>query len=344
MLAGERRGMYCHIGNTRNYIVRWNDMLLSVVVPCFNEGNNVHSFYEYTTNILAREDFQYELVFVNDGSSDDTLSCLKELSDRYEEVSYISFSRNFGKEAAMLAGLQYAEGDAVVLMDGDLQHPPELIPQMVHYYSKGYHQVIAKRNRKGDAVIKSSLSKLYYKMMNKFVDVSLVNGVGDFRLLSRKALNALLSLNEYNRFSKGLFSWIGFKEYTINYENVVREEGESKWTFSKLLNYGIDGVISFNNKPLRASIYMGMGVTVLGFIYVLTMLVKILFAGIDVPGYFTLISAILIIGGLQLTFLGIIGEYIGRIYYESKKRPHYIIEEETMTAKHENHQKWHTHA
>ncbi|MBU8589672.1 glycosyltransferase family 2 protein [Priestia megaterium] len=319
-------------------------MLLSVVVPCFNEEKNVHSFYEYTTKILAMENFNYELIFVNDGSSDNTIDCLKELSETHEEVSYISFSRNFGKESAMLAGLSYAGGDAVILMDGDLQHPPELIPQMVHYYHLGYHQVIAKRNRKGDAIVKSSLSKLYYKLMNKFVDVSLVNGVGDFRLLSRKALNALLSLNEYNRFSKGLFSWIGFKEYTINYDNVVREEGESKWTLGKLFNYGIDGVISFNNKPLRISIYMGLSVTLLGFIYILTMLIKILFAGIDVPGYFTLISAVLIIGGLQLTFLGIVGEYIGRIYYESKKRPHYVIEEESLTSKHEIHQKWHTHA
>jgi glycosyltransferase involved in cell wall biosynthesis len=240
-------------------------------------------------------------------------------------VKYISFSKNFGKEAAMLAGLTYSNGSHIVLMDADLQHPPSLIPQMLELSQEGYDQVIAKRNRIGESFHRSTISKLYYKVINKLVDVELVDGVGDFRMMSRKAVDAILSLQEYNRFSKGLFSWIGFSEYVIEYDNVIRNDGDSKWSFRKLLNYGIDGVISFNDKPLRIAIYLGLTVTILDLLYVFYMLVQIIGYGIEVPGYFTTISAILLIGGIQLFFMGIIGEYIGRIYYESKKRPHYII-------------------
>jgi glycosyltransferase involved in cell wall biosynthesis len=291
----------------------------------------LRAFYSETSLEIHKLTTDYEFVFVNDGSKDDTLNILRDLASSDSSVHYISFSRNFGKEAAMLAGLKYATGDAIVIMDADLQHPPTLIKELLEGYNDGYDQVIAKRTRTGDSPVRSFVSRLYYKVMNKFVDIELVDGIGDFRLLSRRAVDSLVSLSEYNRFSKGLFSWIGYNELIIEYENVLRSDGESKWTFSKLLNYGIDGVISFNNKPLRLSIYLGLLTTIFGLLYVITTFVQIILGGVEVPGYFTLISAILFIGGIQLIFLGVIGEYIGRIYYETKRRPHFIVAEKKVS-------------
>ncbi|WP_033544083.1 glycosyltransferase family 2 protein [Planococcus sp. CAU13] len=314
-------------------------MQISIVVPCYNEGNNIRNFQLEMQKVLGQS-VAYELIFINDGSRDNTDNILRELAEQEENVYYISFSRNFGKEAAMLAGLEFARGDAVIIMDGDLQHPPSMIPQMIGKFEEGYDQVIARRNRKGDSLVRSGLSSLYYRLINWFVEVELEDGVGDFRLLSRRAVNALLSMKEYNRFSKGLFAWIGFKEYIIDYENLTREDGKSTWTFPKLLNYAFDGLLSFNNKPLRASIYIGTTLTAASILYVIVTLIQIIFRGVDVPGYFTLISAILLVGGVQLTFLGLIGEYIGRIYYETKQRPHYLVYETNMeTADPENNKK-----
>ncbi|MCM3088098.1 glycosyltransferase family 2 protein [Bhargavaea ginsengi] len=302
-------------------------MKLSIVVPCFNEEAVIRQFHQEITRVLAGEPYDYELVYVNDGSRDATLSILKELSRMDVRANYISFSKNFGKESGMLAGITYATGDAILIMDADLQHPPSLIPEMVAAYRQGYDQVIARRNRKGDPRGRSVLTAFYYKVINRLIDVKLEDGIGDFRLLSRNAADALLSLQEYNRFSKGLFSWIGFKEYVIDYDNVIREDGGSKWSFGSLLNYGIDGVLSFNNRPLRMAIYLGLTITVFALLYVLVMLFQIVIGGIDVPGYFTTISSVLLLGGIQLFFMGIIGEYIGRIYFETKRRPHFIIED-----------------
>lgn len=300
-------------------------MKLSIVVPCYNEESVLPMFYEVINNVLQQLNTSYEVVFINDGSRDKTQNILQMLSEQDYLVKYVSFSKNFGKESAMLAGLSYASGEYVLIMDADLQHPPSLIPAMLAKAEEGYDQVIAKRDRSGEKFTRSFLTRIYYKLINSLVDVRLENGIGDFRLLSRQAVDALLSLKEYNRFSKGLFSWIGFNEAIIEYENITREEGASKWSFASLLNYGIDGVISFNNKPLRIAIYLGLTVTLLDILYVLYMLVQITIKGIDVPGYFTTIAAILLVGGLQLFFMGIIGEYIGRIYYEVKRRPHYIV-------------------
>ncbi|WP_307250406.1 glycosyltransferase family 2 protein [Croceifilum oryzae] len=306
-------------------------MMISIIAPCYNEQDVLYDFYQTVTKVMKENQYSYEIVFVNDGSRDQTLSILKELGEKDRRVQYISFSRNFGKESAMLAGLSYSKGDAVIIMDTDLQHPPSMIPRMVEAFQNGSDQVIAKRNRAGESKSRSWVSSLYYKLINRFVDVQLEDGVGDFRLLSRKAVDSLLSLSEYNRFSKGLFSWIGYKQEIIEYENVSRHAGDSKWSFFSLLNYGIDGIISFNNKPLRLSIYSGVAVMVADVFYVLWMLVKIFLGGVDVPGYFTLISAILLLGGIQLVALGVIGEYIGRIYYETKKRPHYIVADDNYT-------------
>jgi len=314
-------------------------MKVSVVIPCYNEEkvikNTFKELYEVLNEYCIETGYEYELIFVNDGSKDATLDILKEMQDEYEVVKYVSFSRNFGKEAAMYAGLKYSSGDAVIIIDADLQHPPEMIPSLIDSLGEGYDQVVAKRNRKGDSVVKSSLSKLYYMIVNKLIDVKLTDGVGDFRILSRRAVDAILSLPENNRFSKGIFSWIGFKEKSIEYDNQARADGESKWTFKSLIQYGFDGILSFNNKPLRLIIYIGFIVLMLSLVYVIWTFIKIMMYGIDVPGYFTIITAVLIIGGLQLIALGIIGEYIGRIYYEVKKRPHFIIEDTNIKKEEE---------
>lgn len=305
--------------------------LLSVIVPCYNEEKVILMTYQRLSEILfvdgKSQNYKYELVFIDDGSKDQTVDILKSIADQDRHVRYISFSRNFGKEAAMLAGLTYAAGDMIVIMDADLQHPPELIPEMVKSAAEGYDQVIARRNRKGDKVSKTLTARLYYKIINKLVDVRMDDGVGDFRLLSRKAVDALLSMQEYNRFSKGMFSWIGFKQKVIEYENQPRAVGESKWSFKRLLSYGIDGLLSFNNKPLRACCGFGAGLLAISMVYLLIIFIRICIYGIDVPGYFTTIFAVLIIGGIQLISIGILGEYIGRIYYEVKQRPHFLIQD-----------------
>ena len=307
-------------------------MKIRVIVPCFNEGEVVTKTYDKLTEILMEDSldkgYDYDLLFVDDGSKDNTIDHVQHLASLDQHVKYISFSRNFGKESAMIAGFQHSvKCDAVVMVDGDLQHPPEFIPQMIEGFQEGYDQVIAKRDRKGENIARKSMTKLYYKLINSFVeDIEFIDGVGDFRLLSQRAVKAMSSLKEYNRFSKGLFEWIGYNTKIFTYQNVEREAGHSKWTFTKLLNYGIDGLISFNNKPLRAMIYLGMTIFSLSIVYILYLLIGIMVNGINNPGYFTTIAAVLLIGGIQLISIGVVGEYIGRIYYEVKQRPKYIVQ------------------
>lgn len=304
--------------------------LLSVIIPCYNEGKVIGRTAEALKNAVSGQAFDYELIFVNDGSRDDTLETVKRLAAGDPKIKYVSFSRNFGKEAAMLAGLQYCMGECAVIIDADLQHPPELIPEMYKKYKEGYDQVIAKRNRNGDSKIGILFAKLYYKLANKLVDVQMVDGAGDFRLLSRRAVNALLGLKENNRFSKGLFSWIGFNQTYIEYENQERAGGESKWSFKSLLSYGVDGILSFNNQPLRICIYVGGIFIGISIIYLVYLFIQILLHGIDAPGYFTTILLVTSLGGIQLLSIGIIGEYIGRIYFEVKKRPCFIVQESNI--------------
>ena len=307
-------------------------MKIRVIVPCFNEGEVVTKTYDKLTEILMEDSldkgYDYDLLFVDDGSKDNTIDHVQHLASLDQHVKYISFSRNFGKESAMIAGFQHSvKCDAVVMVDGDLQHPPEFIPQMIEGFQEGYDKVIAKRDRTGENIARKSMTKLYYKLINSFVeDIEFIDGVGDFRLLSQRAVKAMSSLKEYNRFSKGLFEWIGYNTKIFTYQNVEREAGHSKWTFTKLLNYGIDGLISFNNKPLRAMIYLGMTIFSLSIVYILYLLIGIMVNGINNPGYFTTIAAVLLIGGIQLISIGVVGEYIGRIYYEVKQRPNYIVQ------------------
>lgn len=309
-------------------------MLLSVITPAYNEQESIRKLHQRLTSILSRDSFEtgyeYELVFVNDGSRDRTLEEIKQVAASDPRVRYISFSRNFGKEAAMLAGLSFCSGDFGIIMDSDLQHPPEMIPAMMDQGRAGFDQVIAKRTRSGDKKGRTFLSKLYYRLVNHLIDVKLEDGVGDFRLLSRKAIDALVSMREYTRFSKGLFAWIGFRTTVIEYENVQREAGETKWSLKALLRYAADGIMSFNDKPLRVSFYIGAITMFLGLLYILYSLVRVLVVGIEEPGYFTMISAILIMGGVQLVSVGVLGEYIGKIYYEVKGRPHFLVQESNI--------------
>lgn len=300
---------------------------ISFILPAYNEEENVLRIYEAIDREVRESKYDYEFIYVDDGSKDRTLERIRELQQKDNHVNYVSFSRNFGKEAAIYAGLQHATGDAVILMDSDLQHPPSLIMDMMKGFEEGYHQVIACRDRRGESMVYRGITNTFYRMMNKLSTVELQNGAGDFRLLSRQAVDALLSLSENNRFSKGLFEWIGLSKKNIYYENVERQFGETKWSVSMLFSYAVDGILSFNTKPLRICLYLGLLTMLSGIAYIAIMLGGIFFKGIDVPGYFTTISAILVLGGLQLMSLGIIGEYIGRIYCEVKRRPHYIVGE-----------------
>lgn len=320
-----------------------NTKLLSVIVPCYNEAKGLEDFHhELTVQLSAMENlpelstrYDYEIIYVDDGSTDATRQIIKKMAADADaagcvpKVRYICFSRNFGKEAAMLAGLEYAKGDCAVIIDADLQHPPELIKDMLVQYELGFDQVIAKRNRKGESFISKSFARLYYKVVSPFVDVKMVDGAGDFRLLSRAAIDAVLSLKEKNRFSKGIFSWIGFNQTFIEYENRRREADSSRWSFRKRLHYGIDGVLSFNVQPLRVCVYLGISLLVISMLYLLYLFVQIMLHGVDVPGYFTTITMIAVLGGVQLISLGVIGEYVGRIYAEVKNRPAYIVAEKS---------------
>ena len=304
---------------------------LSLVVPCYNEVEVVNRFHEALSRELVATGRPYEIVYVDDGSTDGTLDRLVGLAATDEKVRYLSFSRNFGKEAAMLAGLRYAGGDAVVIMDADLQHPPELVGRMLTEYERGFDQVIARRNRTGDPGTRTLLARAYYWLINKWADVELMDGVGDFRLLSRRAVDGLLELNEYNRFSKGLFAWIGYESILFEYENVkAPPQRKSRWTFRRLLEYGLDGLLSFNNKPLRIAIYVGLLLTAVAAGYAVWVIAVAILNGVAMPGYVTLIAAIVGLGGVQMVMLGLIGEYIGRIYYETKKRPHYLLKQTNM--------------
>ncbi|TDM04041.1 glycosyltransferase family 2 protein [Macrococcus carouselicus] len=302
-------------------------MKLSLIIPIYNEEKNISRLHHSITQIMTENHYDYELILINDGSSDRSIQMIEALSKQDAHIRYVSFSRNFGKESAMLAGLKSARGEAAIILDADLQHPPELIPQFVEAYYEGYDQVVARRDRDGENMIRKIPSQLFYRLINRAVDVELVDGEGDFRLISRVVIDSILSLDEYNRFSKGIFDWVGYSKKTIPFKNVQRKAGQSSFNFLSLLDYAIDGILSYNNKPLRVCFYFGALTLFICLLYILTTLIQIIFQGIDEPGYFTIISSILFLGGVQLFSLGVIGEYIGRIYYESKRRPHFIVEQ-----------------
>ncbi|MFI7287468.1 glycosyltransferase [Streptomyces anulatus] len=306
---------------------------LSVVVPCFDEAEVIEAFHAALVGVLEPLGDSFEICYVDDGSRDRTRLLLSALAARDPRVHYTAFSRNFGKEAAMLAGLRMSRGAAVVIMDADLQHPPELIPRMLELHRHGYDQVIPRRDRAGEGVLRSTLSHTYYALVRRCMDVELIDGSGDFRLLSRRAVESVLSLPESNRFSKGIFSWIGFDTVTFRYRNSERVAGRSKWGSKRLLNYGIDGLLSFNNRPLRLAIYTGFWVFVSALVYALWTVVGVVLHGADTPGYATLLTAVVALSGIQLVTLGVIGEYVGRIYHEAKHRPPYVVRETDATRR-----------
>ena len=303
------------------------EKLISIIVPCYNEQEALPLFYDEIAKVLKKLKEDYELILVNDGSSDNTLDVMKQLAKKDKKVVYLSFSRNFGKESAMYAGLCNARGDYVGFIDADLQHPPILIKTMVEHLEKGEYDCAACRrvDRTGDSKIRTWFARTFYKMINVISETHLVDGAGDFRLMNRDMANAIISMSEYNRFSKGIFSWVGFNTYWIEYENVQRVAGKTSWSFWGLVKYAFDGIINFSNAPLDFVTVFGLLTTVFAFIYLIFIVVKYALYGDPVQGWPTIVSIILILGGIQMFALGIIGQYIGKTYLEVKNRPHYII-------------------
>ena len=306
-----------------------NRPFLSIVVPCYNEEDVIDIFLEKIIPILEKLKKSYEILFVNDGSRDNTLEILKAKAKEYESVRVISLSRNFGKEAALSAGLDMAKGEVVVPIDVDLQDPPELILDFVKKYEEGYDVVVGKRaDRTTDTHAKRISAELFYKMHNKISDIEIPHNVGDYRLMSRKVVEELKKLPETQRFMKGIFAWLGFKTAVIEYKREERAAGETSFSGWKLWNFALEGITSFSTAPLRIWLYIGMVLAFISFLYGSWIVLKTLIFGVDSPGYASMITVILFLGGIQLMGIGILGEYIGRIYLESKNRPVYIIEDE----------------
>lgn len=304
---------------------------IELIVPCFNESEVLPLFYEETSKVMDKLDgYEYSYIFVNDGSRDNTLDIIKSFAEKDEKVKYISFSRNFGKEAAMLSGLRYSSADYVGILDADLQHSPTLIPEMLTALEEGYDVAAAKRtDRKGEDGFKSALSKKFYKLANKITEVEIDDGAQDFRVMKRKVVDAMVSMTEYNRFTKGIFSFVGFKTKWFPHENVERAAGETKWSLRKLLKYAIDGILGFSNTPLKIPMWAGVLFSAAGALIALILLVILLVNGTLMP-YGFLFAGLLVVGGLILISLGIIGEYIARIYSEVKGRPVFIVDESNI--------------
>ena len=302
--------------------------LVTILVPAYNEQEVLHMLYERLKNIMDNlSSYRFEVLLVNDGSKDNTLAVMKELRNIDNRICYLNLSRNFGKETAMIAGLDYAKGDCVIIIDADLQDPPELIPDMLKLWEEGYDDVYAKRkSRKGESFLKKFTSKMYYKMLQSVTNIEIQKDTGDFRLLDRRCVEALKSIRESQRYTKGLFSWIGYNKKEILFDRDPRAAGKTKWNYGKLINLSIDGLTSFTTTPLRFAAVMGILVSLAGFIYMLAIIIKTIIYGIDVPGYSSTMVVILFLGGIQLIFLGVIGEYLGRTFNESKRRPIYFVE------------------
>ena len=304
-------------------------MKITLIVPCYNEEAALPAFYRETAAVLADMDCEAELLFVNDGSTDGTLAALRDLAARDARVNYISLSRNFGKEAAMYAGFCNAHGDYVAVMDADLQDPPALLPQMLEMLESGEWDSVATRRvtRAGEPPIRSWFAKKFYQLIARISDADIVDGARDFRLMKREMVDAIVSMSEYNRFSKGIFGWIGFKTHWLPYENVERVAGETKWNFWKLFRYAIDGIINFSQAPLSLASGFGVGMTVFSFLMLIVIVLRRLILGDPVAGWASTVCVIIFIGGIQLFCLGIMGQYIAKTYLESKHRPHYIVSE-----------------
>lgn len=312
---------------------------ISIIIPSYNEEKAIPFFYEEITKVLSSLKYKYELIFVNDGSKDNTLSVIKELSEKDSHVKYINFSRNFGKEAAMYAGLELSSGDYVTIMDADLQDPPKLIPEMLSILedeNSGYDCVGTRRvTRKGEPPIRSFFARCFYKLINKLSKVEMVDGARDFRLMKRQVVDAIIELKEYNRYSKGLFEFVGFKTKWLEYENVERVAGETKWSFWKLFIYAIEGIVAFSTAPLVIASFLGLLFCLISFILIIFIVIRTLVYGDPTNGWPSLVCIIFFVSGIQLFSLGIIGEYLSKTYLETKKRPIYIIKDTNLEKKNE---------
>lgn len=303
--------------------------LITILVPSYNEEEVIDQFYERLNGVISNiENYVFEILFVNDGSKDRSLEKMKALRELDSKVNYVDLSRNFGKETAMLAGMDFSTGDALIVMDADLQDPPELIPKMIKYWEQGYDDVYAKRrSRSGETWMKEQTSKMYYRLLKKVSKVPIQEDTGDFRLLDRRCVNALISMRESQRYTKGLFSWIGFNKKEILFDRDPRAAGETKWNYFKLVELAIEGITSFTTVPLKLSSWLGVVISMGAFIYMIIIILKTIILGDSVSGYPSLMCVILFIGGIQLLCLGILGEYLGRIFNESKRRPQYFVNE-----------------
>lgn len=303
--------------------------MISLIIPCYNEQDALPIFHSETAKVLNGMGCEYELLFINDGSKDETLAILKALAEKDQHVSYLSFSRNFGKEAAMYAGFCNAHGDYIAIMDADMQDPPELLPKMMEILKTGEYDSVATRriSRKGEPPIRSFFARKFYQIINTISDSDIIDGARDFRLMKKEMADAIVSMSEYNRFSKGIFGWIGFRTYWLPYENVERVAGETKWSFWKLFKYAIDGIINFSQAPLSLASWFGMLMTFFSFALLFLIVIRKLAFGDPVAGWASTICVIIFIGGIQLFCLGIMGQYIAKTYMETKQRPHYIISE-----------------
>jgi glycosyltransferase involved in cell wall biosynthesis len=302
--------------------------LLSVVVPAYNEQEVLSEFHRRLDEVLAELPMSVEIVYINDGSEDQTLSLLHELHQKDERVAIVDLSRNYGKEIALSAGLRQASGDAVVVIDADLQDPPELIPKLIEHWNQGYDVVYAQRTRReGETWLKKATAGAFYRLMQRVGHVKLPRDTGDFRLLSRRAVNALNSMDEQHRFMKGLFTWIGFRQVAVPYDRDPRYAGETKWNYWKLWNFAIEGLTSFTIAPLKFATYLGLLTAFGAFVFAIYTIIKTLIFGNPVPGYPSIIVIMLFLGGVQLMAIGVLGEYVGRIFTESKRRPLYFLNE-----------------
>ena len=302
---------------------------ITIIIPAYNEEESLPYLYERLEKLMdSNKNYEFEILFVNDGSKDKTIELIKQYREKDKRISYVDFSRNFGKEIAMMAGLDYAKGDAVIFMDADLQDPPELIPELIKYWEEGYDDVYAKRkSRAGETFLKKFTSKMYYKVLQSLTNVPIQKDTGDFRLLDRRCVNALKKMRETQRCSKSMFSWIGYKKKEVLYDRDPRVAGNTKWNYKKLVDLAIDGITSFTTSPLRISTYLCIPTFFALFIYFIYVICKmILFTG-KIDAYQAIILLILFFSGIQILLFGIIGEYLGRIFNETKNRPLYLVNE-----------------
>lgn len=302
---------------------------VSIVVPCFNEQESLPHFYESVTKVIALlPNYKWEILFIDDGSRDMTLAIIKDYADKDDRISFVSLSRNFGKENAMLAGFDYVKGDCMVLMDADLQDPPSLIPEMLKYWEEGYDDVYAKRKDRGkESWLRRKFSLLFYWLLDKSTRFDILKNVGDFRLLDRRCIEALKHLRERERYTKGLFSWIGYRKKEILFDRQDRQYGSTHWNFIQLMGLAIEGLTSFTTAPLRWATYTGILIGVAAMCYLIWTLIKVSIWGDPVAGFPTLICVIVFLGGIQLFSIGVLGEYLGKVFNESKHRPVYLVQE-----------------